>query len=105
MLALASIPLLVAPATASRRATVRAPRAVTTAWSRCAALRERAGLAGFSSWAMRPLGLQPAMGQQAWEAMALGWFRPSGSVFLFLFFTGLNKCQKIVQDYKIHRKL
>jgi hypothetical protein len=55
MLALASLPLLVARATANRRATVRAPCTVTTAWSHCGPPRERAGSAGFSSWAVRPL--------------------------------------------------
>jgi hypothetical protein len=49
MLAPASFPLLIARATASRRATMRVLRTVTMAWSRCAAPRERAGSAGFSS--------------------------------------------------------
>jgi hypothetical protein len=84
MLALASIPLLVTRATTSRRAIIRASRAVTTTWSRCAAPRELAGSADFTSWDMRPLGLQPTTGRQAEEDVALGWFRPSGNVFLFL---------------------
>jgi hypothetical protein len=45
---------------------------------------EGAGSADFTSWDMRPLGLQPTTGRQAEEDVALGWFRPSGNVFLFL---------------------